>query len=340
VSKPFVSAVICCYNYGRYVDQAIDSALAQKWPKDRYEVIVVDDGSTDETPEVLARYGDRIRVVRQENAGVIAATSAGFAAARGEFVGTLDADDRWLPTAVPTLVAALRRNPDVGLVMGDLRVVDDSGRVLHPSFRRIAGMISGRARIRGKLLRRCHVNTNGLMFRRAVVEPFLPLKRVCPYQDWWLALELSRVTDFIAVPDIVALYRSHGGNLVLGSDDGPKAAARELPFRRWLLTEAGETAGATAPELFDALLAFDHLCGMLQRSDPERFAALVPMDDDRRHLAGEAMLAASDALDAGLLDEAAAALTHAAAHDLGAIEPRELLNQLASLTMYAPPVAA
>jgi glycosyltransferase involved in cell wall biosynthesis len=340
MAKPFVSAVICCYNYGRYVDQAIDSALAQKWPKDRFEVIVVDDGSTDETPEVLARYGDRIRVIRQENQGVLAATSAGFEAARGEFVGTLDADDRWLPTAVPTLVAALRRTPDVGVVMGDLRVVDDEGTVLHPSFRRIAGMHTGRERIRGKLLRRCHVNTNGLMFRREMVAPFLPLKRIAPYQDWWLALELSKVTDFISVPDVVALYRSHGGNLVLGADDGPKSAARELPFRRYLLTTPGETAGATPAELYDALLAFDHLAGMLRRADPERFAALVPMDEERRALGMTALQAASDALDAGELDEAAAALTQAAAHDLGAIAPRELLNQLATVTQSAVPVAA
>jgi glycosyltransferase involved in cell wall biosynthesis len=335
MAKPFVSAVICCYNYGRYVDQAIDSALAQKWPKDRYEVIVVDDGSTDDSPEVLARYGDRIRVIRQENQGVLAATSAGFAAARGEFVGTLDADDRWLPTAVPTLVAALRRNPDVGLVMGDLRVVDDAGEVLHPSFRRIAGMISGRCRIRGKLLRRCHINTNGLMFRRSVVEPFLPLKRVAPYQDWWLALELSRVTDFIAVPDVVALYRSHGDNLVLGSE-GPAAAARELPFRRWLLTEPEQTAGATAPELYDALLAFDFLCGVLERDDGKRFAERVPVTGEHRARSRAAMHAASDALDAGDLPGAAAALTHAAAHDPGAVEPRDLLNQLAGITMHAP----
>jgi hypothetical protein len=335
-----VSAIVPVYNPGGNIDECIESLVGQSLPSDEYEVIFVDDGSTDETPEVLARYGDRIRVIRQENAGVIAATSAGFEAARGEFVGTLDADDRWLPTAVPTLVAALRRHPDVGLVMGDLRVVDEAGTVLHPSFRRVAGMLSSRERIRGKLLRRCHVNTNGLMFRRSTVEPFLPLKRVAPYQDWWLALELSKVTDFIAVPDIVALYRAHGGNLVLGADDGPKAAARELPFRRWLLTTPEETAGATPAELYDALLAFDHLAGILRRSDPQRFAELVPMDENHRALGLTALHAASDALDAGLVDEAAAALTHAAAHDLGAIDPRELLNQLASVTQPAVPVAA
>lgn len=90
-----VSVVIPSYNYGRYVAEAIDSALGQTLPP--LEVIVVDDGSTDDTPQVLATYGDRIRVLRQKNAGVAIARNSGIAAARGEYVAFLDADDVWLP---------------------------------------------------------------------------------------------------------------------------------------------------------------------------------------------------------------------------------------------------
>lgn len=90
-----VSVIIPTYNYARYLGEAIDSALGQTLAP--LEVIVVDDGSTDDTPELLAAYGDRIRVLRQKNAGVAVARNSGIAAARGEYVAFLDADDTWLP---------------------------------------------------------------------------------------------------------------------------------------------------------------------------------------------------------------------------------------------------
>ncbi|HEV8435798.1 MAG TPA: glycosyltransferase [Thermoanaerobaculia bacterium] len=90
-----VSVIIPSYNYARYLGEAIDSALGQTLPP--LEVIVVDDGSTDDTPHVLATYGDRIHVLRQKNAGVAVARNSGIAAARGEYIAFLDADDVWLP---------------------------------------------------------------------------------------------------------------------------------------------------------------------------------------------------------------------------------------------------
>src|SRR5947199_8414115 len=83
------------YNYARYLREAIDSALGQTCAP--LEVIVVDDGSTDETPEVLSSYGDRIRVIRQQNQGVAVARNAGIAAAGGDYLAFLDSDDIWYP---------------------------------------------------------------------------------------------------------------------------------------------------------------------------------------------------------------------------------------------------
>lgn len=90
-----VSVVIPAYNAERYIAAAVDSALAQTYPN--CEVIVVDDGSTDGTPQILAGYGDRIRVHRQANGGSSAACNAGVELARGRWVAFLDADDLWLP---------------------------------------------------------------------------------------------------------------------------------------------------------------------------------------------------------------------------------------------------
>lgn len=95
---PRVSAVIPSFNYGAFVGKAIESVLKQTHAD--IECIVVDDGSTDNTREVVAKYGDRVRYVYQKNAGLPEARNTGVRAATGEFVGFLDADDEWEPTFV------------------------------------------------------------------------------------------------------------------------------------------------------------------------------------------------------------------------------------------------
>src|ERR1700746_3967783 len=97
---PRVSVVVPAYNLARFLGRALDSALAQRWPAEALQVIVVDDGSTDETPQVLEAYRDRVQAVRQENAGLVAAVNRGLAEVRGDYVALLDADDEWPPDKV------------------------------------------------------------------------------------------------------------------------------------------------------------------------------------------------------------------------------------------------
>lgn len=108
MTASLVSVVIPCHDYGRYLGEAIESALGQTHPA--IEVIVVDDGSVDETVTVASRYP--VRLIRQKHAGVCAAANRGIAAARGEFVLRLDADDALCPTYVEETVSALRRDPE------------------------------------------------------------------------------------------------------------------------------------------------------------------------------------------------------------------------------------
>ena len=108
-----LSVVIPTYNCGAFVGQAIDSALAQTYPA--VEVVVVDDGSTDDTAERLRAYGGRIRVVTQENRGLSAARNAGIAAAGGTYVALLDSDDAFHPRKLEFQLRHLTTDPGVGL---------------------------------------------------------------------------------------------------------------------------------------------------------------------------------------------------------------------------------
>jgi glycosyltransferase involved in cell wall biosynthesis len=123
---PLVSVVIPAWNAARTLPRAIDSVLAQTWA--RREIIVVDDGSADDSQAVLARYGDRVRVVSQANGGPSAARNRGLREARGQYVAFLDADDHWLPEKLERQVALLEAHPDLGFCSTATIVVDASGK--------------------------------------------------------------------------------------------------------------------------------------------------------------------------------------------------------------------
>lgn len=111
---PHVSVVIPTFDYGHYLADAVRSALGQTWTA--REVIVVDDGSTDHTPEVLRQFSGDIIVIRKQNAGLSAARNTGIAAATGAFIAILDADDVWVPHKLERQLAVFRDHPETGVV--------------------------------------------------------------------------------------------------------------------------------------------------------------------------------------------------------------------------------
>jgi glycosyltransferase involved in cell wall biosynthesis len=133
---PLVSVVIPCYNQAHFLGEAIESVLAQRHP--RLEVIVVDDGSPDDTSEVAARYPG-VRCVRQENQGLSAARNAGLRHSGGEYVVFLDADDRLLPEAIEAGLRGFEAHPECAFVYGDYRVIATDGSFLRRSRRHVVG---------------------------------------------------------------------------------------------------------------------------------------------------------------------------------------------------------
>ena len=125
---PAVSVIVPAYNGAWCVARAIDSVIAQTFPD--FELIVVDDGSTDDTAAVLNAYGDRLRVVRKTNGGLSSARNAGIAAARGHHVAFLDADDWWLPDKLAFQVALMEANPELVFCSTAARIESPDGEVL------------------------------------------------------------------------------------------------------------------------------------------------------------------------------------------------------------------
>jgi glycosyltransferase involved in cell wall biosynthesis len=121
LDTPLVSVVVPVYNAEAYLSRAIDSILGQTYTN--LEVIAVDDGSTDTSAQLLAKYTDRLQVISQENSGSAQARNAGIERSRGKYVAFLDADDYWHPEKLRLQVAVLERNPDIGLVYNDWIVV-------------------------------------------------------------------------------------------------------------------------------------------------------------------------------------------------------------------------
>lgn len=126
--EPTISVIIPAYNCDRYIAQAVDSVLQQE--SCSYEIIVIDDGSTDSTEQVLESYGDLLRYIKQENQGVAAARNHGIEIAHGSFVAFLDADDYFLPQKLARQAEILTKRPDLGIIHSGWQRVDYQGNKL------------------------------------------------------------------------------------------------------------------------------------------------------------------------------------------------------------------
>ena len=127
MSNPLVSIVICCYNRAHLLPQTMASVLAQRYRP--VEIVVLDDGSTDSTPELMSAYGDKVRYYRQENSGIAIARTVGCRLARGEFIAFQDDDDLMPPDRIIGLYDALCQFPSAVFAMGEWAFIDQDGKL-------------------------------------------------------------------------------------------------------------------------------------------------------------------------------------------------------------------
>jgi glycosyltransferase involved in cell wall biosynthesis len=225
--RPLVSVLIDTYNYGCYVEEAIDSVLRQDFPVDEREILIVDDGSTDDTTERVRRFGNEVTYFRKSNGGQASAFNFGLRQARGKYVAFLDADDYWLPGKLSRTMEEFERQPEAGMVYhAYCEWSASTGVFREKQLPLVSGFLPAEP---DDLLKYVLYPTSVLSFRRSVIDLLLPIPEELIIQaDAFFSALAVFVAPVVAIPDRLGVYRIHSNNLF--ADDG-KVGSRRRELR-------------------------------------------------------------------------------------------------------------
>lgn len=219
MNAPRISVVIPTYNRAGFLEKAVASVRNQSHPCD--EIVIVDDGSTDDTPSAVAALGAGVRYVHQPNAGPSAARNRGMREAQGDLVAFLDTDDRWLPTKIERQLALLAARPDVAIVVTDEAMELGDGRLLHTSnfahhgIDRLLpitadGVVPDAPR---RLLKTNFISTSTVLARRDLLVSLGGFDTRLRYgEDLELWLRVAAAHPIASVRSVEAIRVTHGGN--------------------------------------------------------------------------------------------------------------------------------
>ncbi len=232
--QPLVSVIIPTYNRAALVVQAVQSALNQTYTN--MEIIVVNDGSTDNTPEILKEYEGKIKYVYQERSERSKARNEGFRHSTGSYIAFLDSDDLWLPTKIEKQVEVLNKKADVGLVYVGVQFIDTKGNLYDGD---LSWERPTRPVLYEDLMTRNIVagTTSSAMIRRACLEKvglFDESMNTC--EDLDLFRRIARYYEFCKIDLPLVKFRIHGGNtqhnagaMAKGWEITTRKISREIP---------------------------------------------------------------------------------------------------------------
>ena len=206
--KPLVSVVIPVYNQQRYIAEAVESVLKQTYS--RVELVVVDDGSTDSTPDILGGYGRDLSYIQQDNAGAATALNRGITAATGELVGWLSSDDVYLPAKVERQVELFTARPEISLTYTDFNIIDGTGLMKRAVRSRF---YENRKEFIRRLILGNFINGSSVIAKKEALVAtglFDPVMTYHADANMWLRM-LKRYR-FGHVAEVLLNYRVHAGN--------------------------------------------------------------------------------------------------------------------------------
>ncbi len=211
LANPIISIIIPCYNHGNYLEEALESIFSQQY--EAVEIVVVDDGSTDNTKAVVEKY-NHVKYIYQDNKGLSAARNIGIKNCSGHLLVFLDADDWLLPGALKTNLAFFESHPDVAFVSGGFKsVYSDSGKSIDTTYEVTSGHYIN-------FLRNNFIGMHAaVMYQRWVFDEFYFNEALLVCEDYDLYLKISKKYPVYHHTHLIAAYRKHGTNM---SSDIPK----------------------------------------------------------------------------------------------------------------------
>ena len=232
MSTPLITVLITTYNYGQFVEQAIDSVLSQVYQSDRVELVVVDDGSTDDTSERLKKYGSCVEYFRKANGGQASALNFGFARAHGEIIVLLDADDFFLPGKLCRIGEAFRQNAELGMTYNRVREWrEDANTYTELAFVPVSGDIRSQPDL---YLRYVPYPTSAIAFRQSCLKRFLPIpEQIRMLADGFPVALMPFVAPILAIPEFLTMYRVHGSNAFYAEERQMPLAAKRSRLEKW-----------------------------------------------------------------------------------------------------------
>jgi glycosyltransferase involved in cell wall biosynthesis len=220
MTTPFVSVLIDTYNHERFIEEAIQSVLSQDFPAAGREIVVVDDGSTDRTPEILGKFASQIRIIRKANGGQASAFNHGIPQCQGEIIAFLDGDDWWAPNKLSAVAEAFTFHPSTGLIGHSITEVLEAGTQRSelvregPEFR-----IDSVAGARTFRLRKCFLGTSRMAFRAELLRRIGPVPEALVIEaDEFLFTLGALFSEVVLLREPLAFYRLQGQNLYQISD--------------------------------------------------------------------------------------------------------------------------
>jgi glycosyltransferase involved in cell wall biosynthesis len=208
--KPRVSITMPVLNGERYLDEAIESIAAQTYQN--FELIVVDDGSTDRTPEHIARFSERINlkcIRHPERQGIARSVNDGIRESLGGYIAFLDHDDAWFPEFLETQVQYLDQHPDVGMVHSDFQTTDRDGNVLEESVARCRKRTRPSGYVFPQLFMDSFIVANSVLIRKQCIERFGGFDEALRFGDYLLWMQIARHYKIDYVGKVLTQYRQH-----------------------------------------------------------------------------------------------------------------------------------